>query len=145
MLGALETNTICLFLQQGACWRMGKVQLVLEIVALLQGTPLDAFARENLWAQGDKVVVKCAERATLATAEGIACKRGIATALRLYSYRLTGEQLAVLGDLYVSALNRLEPEALVRVRQHMCDASSEQARRDADAAAAVCDWLSLDY
>ena len=119
--------------------------MVLEIVTLLQGTPLDEFARENLWAQGNKAIVKCAERTTLATADGIACKRGVATALRLYSYRLTAVQLAVMADLYVSALNQLEPDALARVRQHMCDPNSEEARRDSDAAEAVCERLSLDF
>lgn len=124
---------------------MSKIQVVLEIIALLQGTPLDEFARENLLAQGDKAMVKCAERTTLATAEGIACKRAIATALRRYSYRFTAVQLAVMADLYVSALNQLEPDAIVRVRQHMCDPNSEDARRDAGAAQAVCERLSLDF
>jgi len=54
-------------------------------------------------------------------------------------------QLGVLADLYVSALDLLEPEALVRVRDRMCDPTAEEAQRDAAAARAVCDRLSLDF
>ena len=88
---------------------MGKAQTVLEIVLLLQGTPIDDFARHNFTVQGDKVVVHCAMITSLGTIDGEACKRGIATALRRYSYRFTSTQLGVLADLYVSALNQLEP------------------------------------
>jgi hypothetical protein len=82
---------------------------------------------------------------TLATIEGEACKRSIATALLRYSYRFTMPQLAVLADLYVSALDHLEPQALVRVRERMCDPTSEEAQRDAAAARAVCERLSQDF
>jgi hypothetical protein len=54
-------------------------------------------------------------------------------------------QLNVLADLYVNALDHLEPEALVRVRDRMCDLTSEEAKRDADAATTVCQRLSQDY
>ena len=37
---------------------MNKTQIVLEIVTLLQGTPIDTFARQNLFAAGDKVLVE---------------------------------------------------------------------------------------
>ena len=36
---------------------MSKAQIVLQIVMLLQGTPVEDFARDNLFAEGDKVVV----------------------------------------------------------------------------------------
>lgn len=124
---------------------VSKAQIVLEIVLLLQGTPLDDFARQNLAADGNRVVVNCAVTTTLATAEGEACKRSIATALRRYSYRFTMAQLAVLADLYVSALDHLEPQALLRVRERMCDPTSEEAQLDATAARAVCERLSLDF
>src|SRR5262245_25398160 len=118
---------------------MSKAEIVLEIIVLLQGTPLDNFARENFFADGNKAVVRCATNntTTLATAEGQACKRSVATALRRYSYRFTMAQLAVLADLYVNALDNLEPEALVRVRDRMCDPSSDESQRDAAAARAV--------
>ena len=124
---------------------MSKARIVLEIITLLQGTPVDEFARQNLFADGDRVVVRCAEATTLATPEGQACKRAIATALIRYSYRLTMAQLAILSDLYVSALQHLEPEALVRVRERMCDATSVEAQRDADAARAVCERVSIYF
>jgi hypothetical protein len=124
---------------------VGKVQIVLDIVLLLQGTPLADFAQQNFTVHGDKVVVRCAMTTTLATIEGGTCKRGVATALQRYSYRFTNVQLGVLADLYVSALNHLEPQALVRVRDRMCDPSSEEARRDAAAARAVCERLSMDF
>jgi hypothetical protein len=124
---------------------MDKAQIVLEIVLLLQGTPLDDFARQNFATQGDRVIVRCAMSTTLATTEGDVCKRSVATALRRYSYRYTSAQLGVLADLYVSALNHLEPQALVRVRRVMCDPASDEAHRDAAAARAVCDRLSVDY
>ena len=124
---------------------MGKAQTVLEIVLLLQGTPIDDFARHNFTVQGDKVVVHCAMTTHLGTMDGEACKRGIATALRRYSYRFTSTQLGVLADLYVSALNQLEPQALVRVRDRMCDPASNDAQRDAAAAHAVCERISLDF
>ncbi len=124
---------------------MDKTQIVLEIVMLLQGTPLDDFARRNLLADGNRAIVRCAMSTTLATPEGELCKRSIATALQRYSYRFTAMQLGVLADLYVSALNHLEPQALPRVRDSMCDPASAEAQRDADAASAVCKRLSLDF
>jgi hypothetical protein len=124
---------------------MTKAQIILEIVMLLQGTPLDEFARQNLAAENNRAIVRCAESTSLATVEGETCKRCIATALRRYSYRFTIAQLNVLADLYVNALDHLEPEALVRVRDRMCDLTSEEAQRDADAATAVCQRLSQDY
>ena len=124
---------------------MSKAQIVLEIVTLLQGTPVDAFARQNLFADGGRVVVKCARTTRLDNPEGQACKRAMATALRRYSYRFTPAQLLVLADLYATALEELEPEAVVRVRGRMCDPASAEARRDAAAAMAVCERLSMDY
>jgi len=41
-----------------------KAQIVIEIVLLLQGTPVDDFARHNLAAAGNKVIVRCAETLT---------------------------------------------------------------------------------
>jgi len=116
----------------------------MEIVTLLQGTPVDDFARQNLFAEGNKVVVKCALNATVASPDGEFCKRSMATALRRFSYRFTSAQLAVLADLYATALEQLEPEAVPAVRKHMCDATSEEAQRDAAAALAVCERLSSD-
>ena len=124
---------------------MDKAHIVLEIVMLLQGTPLDDFARRNLIADGTRVVVRCSVNTTLASPEGEACKRSMATALLRYSYRFTNLQLDVLADLYVSALDHLEPQALVRVRERMCEPASEEAQRDAAAARAVCKRLSLDF
>jgi hypothetical protein len=125
---------------------MSKAEIVLEIIVLLQGTPLDNFARENFFADGNRTVVRCAtNNAALATAEGQICKLSVATALRRYSYRFNMAQLAVLADLYVNALDNLEPEALVRVRDRMCDPSSNESQHDAMAARAVCDRLSLDF
>lgn len=124
---------------------MAKAQTILEIILLLQGTPLDEFSRNNFATAGERPVVRCAETSSVATSEGDICKRSVATALRRYSYRFTGAQLALLADLYVSALDRLEPDALPRVRQQMCDPASDESRRDADAARAVCDRLSQDY
>jgi hypothetical protein len=124
---------------------MSKAQIVLQIVALLQGTPVEDFARDNLFALGDKVIVKCAETANLERPEGQVCKRAMATALRHYSYRFTTAQLLVLADLYATALEHLEPAAVPRVRSHMCDQTSEAAQQDAAAAMAVCERLSMDY
>jgi hypothetical protein len=124
---------------------MSKAQIVLEIVTLLQGTPVDAFARHNFFADGEKAVVRCARETTLHSSEGLACKRAVATALRRYAYRFTRAQLAVLVDLYANALEELEPEAVPRVRQAMCDPGSEDAQDDAAAAQAVCERLSMDY
>ena len=124
---------------------MSKTEIVLEIITLLQGTPVDSFARQNLWAAGDRVVVRCAEARSLASPEGELCKRAIATALRRYSYRFTMLQLTVLADLYATALEQLEPEAVPLVRRRMCDANSEEARQDAAAARAVCERLSMDF
>ena len=53
-------------------------------------------------------------------------------------------QITVLADLYATALEQLEPEAVPAVREHMCDVGSEEARRDAVAALAVCERLSSD-
>jgi hypothetical protein len=122
-----------------------KAQIVLQIVILLQGTPVDEFARQNLSAEGSKVVVKCAGTTHIDRPEGQACKRAMATALRRYSYRFTMAQLPVLADLYATALEQLEPDAVPRVRARMCDATSEEARWDGAAALAVCERLSMDY
>ena len=89
--------------------------------------------------------MRCAETTRIDTEEGQACKRAIATALRRYSYRFTRAQLLVLADLYATALEKLDPQSVARVRQHMCDADSEAAQRDAAAAVAVCERLSMDY
>ena len=124
---------------------MSKARIILEIVTALQGTPVDDFARQNLFADGNRAVVRCAYAASLDSADGQACKRAIATALRRYSYLFNATQLSVLADLYATALEQLEPEAVARVRQRMCDATSEEARRDAAAALAVCERLSMDY
>jgi hypothetical protein len=125
--------------------RVSKAQIVLQIVALLQGTPVDDFARRNLFVEGDKVVVKCARATAIASPEGQLCKRAMATALRRYSYRFTTPELTVLADLYATALEQLEPEAVARVRSAMCDATSEETQRDPAAAMAVCERLSMDY
>ena len=124
---------------------MGKAQIVVQIVALLQGTPVEDFARNNLFAEGDRVFVRCAQTESVEDPDGQYCKRAIATALRRYSYRFTSSQLLVLADLYATALEQLEPAAVPRVRAHMCDADSEAAQRDAAAAMAVCERLSMDY
>ena len=124
---------------------MSKAQIILEIVALLRGRPVDDFAQQNLFADGSTVIVKCARATRIETAEGQVCKRAIATALRRYSYRFTMAQLLVLADLYASALEQLEPQAVARVRERMCDPASEEAQRDAAAAMAVCERLSMDY
>ena len=124
---------------------MSKARIILEIVTALQGTPVDDFARQNLYSEGDRVVVLCAQQASVDSREGEACKRSIATALRRYSYRFNNAQLSVLADLYVAALWQLEPEAVPRVRKQMCDPASEEAVRDAAAALAVCERLSTDY
>jgi hypothetical protein len=124
---------------------VSKARIVLEIVTLLQGTPVDDFARQNLFADGNRVVVKCARTTSIDNPDGQVCKRAMATALRRYSYRFTLAQLLVLADLYATALEQLEPEAVARVRQHMCDPASELAQRDAAAAMAVCERLSMDY
>jgi hypothetical protein len=122
-----------------------KAQIVLEIVLLLQGTPLAEFARHNFVVEGDRAAVRCAAVASVASEEGELCKRSVATALHRFSYRFTVAQLEVLADLYVNALNRLEPEALARVRRAMCSTTSSDARRDAAAAQAVCERLSQDF
>ena len=123
---------------------MSKAQIVLEIVTLLQGTPVDDFARQNLFADGNRAIVRCAETASVDSVEGQVCKRAIATALRRYSYRFTRPQLSVLADLYATALEHLEPQAVPRVRERMCDPASEEAQQDAAAALAVCERLSTD-
>lgn len=124
---------------------MTKAQIVLQIVILLQGTPVDDFARQNLSAEGNKVIVKCAATTSIDHPEGQLCKRAMATALRRYSYRFTMAQLLVLADLYATALEQLEPDAVPRVRRRMCDLNSEEARWDSAAAMAVCERLSTDY
>lgn len=124
---------------------MAKAEIILEVILLLQGTPLDDFARNNFAIENDRVIVRCAQATLLASVEGEACKRSVATALRRYSYRFTGEQLGLLADLYVSALDHLEPSALPRVREQMCDPASSESERDPFAARAVCDRLSQDY
>ena len=124
---------------------MSKAQIVAEIVLLLQGTPVADFARANFATNGDIPIVRCAIAATLATPQGEECKGGIVTSYRRYSYRFNRVQLGVFADLYVSALNHLEPAALVRVRGRMCDPSSSEAQRDADATRAVCERVSVDY
>jgi hypothetical protein len=124
---------------------MSKAEIVAEIVLLLQGTPVADFARANFITDGDRPSVRCAASTTLASPEGELCKSGIVTAYRRYSYRFSKVQLAVFADLYVSALNHLEPEALVRVRARMCDVTSSDAQRDEDAARAVCERVSVDY
>jgi hypothetical protein len=124
---------------------VSKARIVFEIVTLLQGTPVDEFARQNLFADGNRVVVKCARTTSIDNADGQVCKRAIATALRRYSYRFTMTQLLVLADLYATALEQLEPQAVARVRSRMCDPASEESRRDAAAALAVCERLSMDY
>ena len=50
-----------------------------------------------------------------------------------------------LADLYATALEQLEPQAVARVRARMCNPLSEEAQRDAAAALAVCERLSMDY
>jgi hypothetical protein len=124
---------------------VSKAQIVVQIVTLLQGTPVDEFARQNLFADGNRVVVRCAQTERLASPEGQACKRAMATALRRYSYRFTMAQLSVLADLYATALLQLEPEAAPRVRQRMCDATSPEAQQDGAAALAVCERLSIGF
>ena len=124
---------------------MTKSEVVFQIVLLLQGTPIDDFARQNFHAVGNRAVVRCAMNTTLATVEGQACKRGIATAMLRYSYRFTMAELVVLAELYVNALNYLEPQALVRVRERMCDPASVESQRDAAGASAVCERLSMDF
>ena len=131
--------------RQALEWRVSKIQIVLEIITLLQGTPVDNFARHNLFADGDKVVVRCAEANTIASPEGQLCKRAMATALRRYAYRFTMLQLTVLADLYATALEQLEPEAVPLVRARMCDNTSQEAHEDAAAARAVCERLSMDF
>jgi hypothetical protein len=56
---------------------MSKARIVMEIVTLLQGTPVDEFARQNLFADGNRVVVRCALNTTVASPAGLACKQGI--------------------------------------------------------------------
>jgi hypothetical protein len=97
---------------------MGKAHIVLEIVLLLQGTPVYDFAQQNLAAQGDKVVVRCAQNYALDTVEGEACK---------------------------IALEQLEPSAVPRVRARLCDPNSYEAQQDAAAALAACERLSMDF
>ena len=124
---------------------MGKAHIVLEIVLLLQDTPLGDFARQNLAVNSDRPVVRCALTTSLETVEGQTCKTSIVTALRGYSYRFTRAQLDVLADLYVHALDQLEPRAKVRVRETACDPTSPEAKLDPAVAQVVCERLSLDF
>jgi len=124
---------------------VNKAQIILEIVLALQGTPVDDFARHNLAAAGNRVIVRCAQATSIDSPEGQACKRAIATALLRYSYLFTSAQLRVLADLYATALEQLEPAAVPRVRARMCDATSDEARHDPAAAHAVCERLSMDF
>jgi hypothetical protein len=124
---------------------MGKSQLILEIIVALQGTQLADFASENFHMTGDHVTVVCAERTTLRSTDGEACKRSVATAIQRYSYLFNGAQLGVLADLYVNALDRLEPEAQIRVRIETCDPASPTAQRDPLAASAICRRVSRDF
>jgi hypothetical protein len=121
---------------------VSKAQIVLEIVILLQGTPVGDFARDNFTVAGSQVVVRCAQEAKLATPGGQLCKRAVATALQRYSYRFSALQLPVLADLFATALENLEPSAVPRVRSTMCDPASDDAQWDRAAAAAVCERLS---
>ena len=114
----------------------------MEIVILLQGTPVGDFARENFTVDGNRVVVRCAQEAKLNSDRGQLCKRYVATALQRFSYRFTAQQLPVLADLYATALEQLEPSAVLRVRGAMCDSASDDAQWDPAAAAAVCERLS---
>lgn len=123
---------------------MSKAEIVLEIVNLLQGTPVGEFARHNFTVHNERVLVRCAKVETLGTSAGDLCKRATATALQRYSYRFTAIQLAVLADLFVTALEDLEPAAVPRVRQRMCDPASDDAVWDAAAARAVCERLAKD-
>ena len=124
---------------------MGKAHIVLEIVLLLQDTPLADFARQNLAVNDHTPVVRCALTTSLETVEGQTCKTSIVTALRGYSDRFTGAQLDVLADLYVHALDHLEPRAKVRVRETACDPASPEAKNDPAVAKVVCERLSLDF
>ncbi len=124
---------------------MGKSQLILEIIVALQGTQLADFASENFHTAGDRVTVVCAERTTLNSSDGEVCKRSVATAILRYSYLFNGQQLSVLADLYVTALDRLEPEAQIRVRSEACDTISPTSQRDPMAARAICGRLSRDF
>jgi hypothetical protein len=123
---------------------VSKAQIVLEIVTLLQGTPVAEFARDNFYAADDRASVRCAQAATLPGPAGELCKRAVATALQRYSYRFTAIQLGVLADLYVATLEQLEPAAVPRVRRRMCDPASDDAVWDPDAARAVCERLAKD-
>lgn len=121
---------------------VSKAEIVLEIVTLLQGTPVGDFARHNFTVEGNRVVVKCALQAELHSHAGQLCKRATATAFQRYSYRFTAKQLPVLADLFATALEHLEPAAVPRVRQTMCDPASDESAWDREAAAAVCERLS---
>jgi hypothetical protein len=121
---------------------VSKAEIVLEIVTLLQGTPVGDFARHNFTVDGNQVVVRCAQEARLDTSSGQMCKRAVATALQRYSYRFTAQQLPVLADLYATTLELLEPSAVLSVRDTMCDPASDDAQWDQAAAAAVCERLS---
>lgn len=124
---------------------MGKAQIVLEIVLLLQDTPLGDFARQNLAVSGDRPVVRCALITSLETVEGKTCRTNIVTALRGYSHRFSTAQLDAMADLYVHALDQLEPRAKIRVRETACDPTSAEAQLDPAVAQVVCDRLSLDF
>ena len=145
-IGAISAKTsLCHPLPSRQNLPMSKAQIVAEIVLLLQGTPVADFARDNFTVDRDKPIVRCAMTAELGALEGEVCKSGTVTAYRRYSYRFNPVQLGIFADLYVSALNHLEPTALVRVRERMCDPSSSETQRDPDAARAVCERVSVDY
>ena len=80
---------------------MSKAQIVLEIVLLLQGTSVADFARDNFTVDGDTPIVRCATTTALSTLDGEACKRGVVTAFRRFSYRFSAVQLGVFADLCV--------------------------------------------
>jgi hypothetical protein len=122
---------------------VSKAHIVLEIITLLQGTPVAEFARDNFAVENNRVVVRCAT-ARLQSQSGQLCKRAVATVMQRYSYRFTSLQLPVVADLFATALEQLEPDAVVRVRATVCDAGSADAAWDPAAARAVCERLSKD-
>ena len=123
---------------------MSKAHIVLEIITLLQGTPVGDFARDNFTVENNRVVVRCAATARLESQAGQLCKRAVATVMQRFSYRFTSQQLPVVADLFATALEQLEPDAVARVRQTMCDGGSADAAWDPAAARAVCERLSKD-
>ena len=124
---------------------MSKAQIVLQIVMLLQGTSVEDFARAQSLRRGRQGRRALRRERECRAARGPSLQARHRNGARRYSHRFTTAQLLVLADLYVTALEHLEPAAVPRVRSHMCDATSEAARRDAAAAIAVCERLSMDY